>query len=105
MGEKPSPLGEDFSFIVDAAARTQGKAGMVFSLDPSNPWILGPQAFGFSRRVLTLYYNFSHLREAINSKLKGRTVFLDIVFKLGLIMRIFFINLKPDNAIEGGTKQ
>jgi len=61
MGAKPSPSGEDFSLIVDAAARIQGvngsrtqaKAWMVFSLDPSNPWILGPQAFGFSRRVLT----------------------------------------------------
>ena len=51
MGEKPSPSGEDFSLFVDAAARVQGrKAWMVFSLDPSNPWILGPQAFGFSRR-------------------------------------------------------
>jgi len=26
MGEKPSPLGEDFSLIVDAAARIQAKA-------------------------------------------------------------------------------
>jgi len=58
MGEKLSPLCEDFSLIVGAAARIQGlkgsriqaKAWMVFSLDPSNPWILGPQAFGFSRR-------------------------------------------------------
>jgi len=63
MGAKPSPLGEDFSLIVDTAVRIQGvkgskiqaKAWMVFSLDPSNPWILGPQAFGFSRRVLTFY--------------------------------------------------
>jgi len=58
MGEKPSLLGEDFRLSVDTAARIQGvkgekiqaKAGMVFSLDPWNPWILGPQAFGFSRR-------------------------------------------------------
>ena len=54
MGEKSSSSGEDFSLFVDAAARVQGKAWMVFSLDPSNPWILGPQEFGFSRRVLTL---------------------------------------------------
>jgi len=53
MGEKPSLLGEDFSLIVDAAARIQAKAWMVFSFAPSNPWILGPQAFGFSRRLLT----------------------------------------------------
>ena len=58
MGEKPSALGEDFSLFFDAAARVQGfkdsriqgKAWMVFSLDPSNPWILGPQTFGFNRR-------------------------------------------------------
>jgi len=37
MGEKPSPLGEDFSLFVDAAAGIQAKAWMVFSLDPSNP--------------------------------------------------------------------
>jgi len=37
MGEKPSPLGEDFILIVDDAVRIQGKARMVFSLDPSNP--------------------------------------------------------------------
>jgi len=57
MGAKPSPLGQDFNLIVDSAARVQGvkgsrikaKAWMVFSLDPSNPWILGHQAFGFSR--------------------------------------------------------
>ena len=53
MGEKPSLLGEDFRLFVDAAARIQAKAGMVFLLDPANPWILGPQAFGVSRRVLT----------------------------------------------------
>jgi len=53
MGEKPSPLGEDFSLIVDATERIKGKPLMVFSLDPSNPWILGPQAVSFSLRVLT----------------------------------------------------
>ena len=51
MGEKPSPLGEDFSLIVDASSRVQGVQGpgiqgdvwMVFSLGPSNPWILEPR--------------------------------------------------------------
>jgi hypothetical protein len=45
MGEKPSPLGEDFSLMVDIASRieevqgpkVQGKAWMVFSLGPLNP--------------------------------------------------------------------
>ena len=59
--EKYPPSGEDSSLFVDAAARIQGvkssriqaKAGRVFSLDPSNPWILGTQAFDFIQRVLT----------------------------------------------------
>jgi len=37
MGEKPSPLGEDFSLMVDVASRIQGKAWMVFSLGRLNP--------------------------------------------------------------------
>jgi len=45
MGEKPSPLGEDFSLMVDVASRIQrvqgpsiqGKACMVFLLGPLNP--------------------------------------------------------------------
>jgi len=58
MGEKPSPLGEDSILFFDAAGRIQGfkasRKGLDgLSLDPSNPWILGPQAFGFGRRVLT----------------------------------------------------
>jgi len=63
MGENPSLLSEDYSLIVDAAvwiqrvkgSRIQAKAWMVFSLGPSNPWILGPQAFGFSRRQLNQF--------------------------------------------------
>jgi len=51
MGEKPSPLGEDFSLIVDAAAWIQGvkdsSKGLdglfTWPLEPSNPWILGPK--------------------------------------------------------------
>ena len=45
MGEKPSPLGEDFSLMVDVASRIQGAQGpriqgktwMVFSLGPLDP--------------------------------------------------------------------
>jgi len=45
MGEKPSPLGEDFSLMVDVASRVQGVQGsriqgnawMVFSLGSLNP--------------------------------------------------------------------
>ena len=52
MGEKPSPLGEDFSLIVDVASRIQGvqgpriqgKAWTVFSLGPLNLRILESQA-------------------------------------------------------------
>jgi hypothetical protein len=62
MAEKPSPSDENFNLSVGTAARIQevkgsriqATAGMVFSLDPSNPWILGPQTFGSSRRELTL---------------------------------------------------
>jgi hypothetical protein len=32
MGEKPSPLGKDFSLIVDVASRIQGVQGMAVRL-------------------------------------------------------------------------
>ncbi len=37
MGEKPSPLGEDFSLIVDVATRVQGKVRKVFFTYPLKP--------------------------------------------------------------------
>jgi len=43
MGEKPSLLGEDFSLIVDAAARIQAKAWMVFSFAPRTLGSLDPK--------------------------------------------------------------
>ena len=43
MGEKSSSSGEDFSLFVDAAARVQGKAWMVFSLTPRTLGSLDPK--------------------------------------------------------------
>jgi len=78
MGEKASPLGEDFSLFM-CSQRIQGSKGSRIQVKPSavghrqavgcptdqeqraenlplgswTPWILEPQAFGFSRRLLT----------------------------------------------------
>jgi hypothetical protein len=42
MGEKPSPLGKDFSLIVDVASRIQGVQGPRKGLDGLFTWPFEP---------------------------------------------------------------